>query len=155
MKKLLYTFLLIPFLFSCQDDNFYDAQQVLQDDLVTIRQYVADNNLDAVEADNILYVIENEGTGTEYPGGFAQISMAYKGYLMDGTEFDMATSINPLSINLSQTIPGWRAGVPKFKLGGKGKLLIPSPMGYANAAVGSIPANSILIFDIEVLDFTN
>ena len=81
--------------------------------------------------------------------------MAYRGYLLDGTEFDMATTINPLNINLSETIPGWRVGIPKFKKGGKGKLLIPSPFAYANSPVGNIPPNSILIFDIELLDFTN
>jgi len=156
MKKLLYTFLLIPFLFSCDDDNFYNAQEVLEDDIEIIKQYVIDNNLDAIEdASGVFYVIEEEGTGSENPNSFAEISVAYSGYLTDGSQFDSATSVNPLNINLSQTISGWRFGIPKFKIGGKGKLIIPSPLGYANSARTGIPANSILVFDIELLDFTN
>ena len=156
MKKLLYTLLLIPFLFSCDDDNFYNAQAVLEDDIEIIKQYVVDNNLDAMEdASGVFYVVDEEGTGTEVPGGFAEISVAYTGYLMDGTQFDSATPVTPLNINLSQTISGWRFGIPKFKKGGKGTLIIPSPLAYANAAQNGIPANSILLFDIELLDFTN
>ena len=155
MKKIFYTLLLLPFLFSCDDQNFYDSEQFLLDDRETILQYIDDNNLDAQEDNNVFYVIEEEGTGTEFPDAFAELSMAYSGYLMDGTVFDMATTVNPLNINLSQTITGWRVGIPKFKKGGKGKILIPSPFAYANSPVGNIPPNSILIFDIEILDFTN
>ena len=156
MKKILYTLLILPFLFSCDDDNFYNAQQYLEDDVVTIQQYLTDNNLTATEdPSGVFYIIEEEGTGSAFPNSFAEISMAYSGYFMDGTEFDSATEINPLNINLSQTIPGWRFGIPKFKKGGKGTLLIPSPLGYANNGAGTIPPNTILIFDVELLDFTN
>ena len=156
MKNLFYAFLLIPILFSCDDGNIYNATIQLEDDIVLIEQYIIDNNLNAIEdGTGVFYVIEDEGTGTQFPTGFAQVSMAYRGYLLDGTEFDSADTVNPLSISLSQTIAGWRFGVPKFKKGGKGKLIIPSPLGYANSPVGNIPANSVLVFDIELLDFTN
>ena len=156
MKKLLFGFLLLSFLSSC-DDDIYSAQLQLEEDIVLIEQYMAENNINAIEdGSGVFYVVEEEGTGSEYPSASAQLSMAYRGYLMDGTEFDSATTVNPLSINLAQTITGWRFGIPKFKKGGKGLLIIPSPLAYGNSPAGNdIPANSILIFEVEILDFTN
>ena len=128
----------------------------IRDSIETIQEYLADNNLTATQDDSgIFYIIDEEGTGTTFPTSFAEISMAYTGYLMDGTQFDSRTAVSPLNINLGDTILGWIIGVQKFKKGGKGTILIPSPLAYSNSALPGIPANSILIFDIELLDFTN
>ena len=48
-------------------------------------------------------------------------------------------------------IQGWDIGIPLFKEGGKGTLLIPSPMGYGPRDMGTIPANAVLEFDIELV----
>ena len=53
---------------------------------------------------------------------------------------------------LSGVIAGWQQGIPLFKKGGKGILLIPSELGYGNVSQGAIPENSVLIFDIELID---
>jgi FKBP-type peptidyl-prolyl cis-trans isomerase FkpA len=75
--------------------------------------------------------------------------------LLDGTEFD--SSLKPgrtpfeFTIGQGMVIKGWDEGIPMFKVGGKGKLLIPANLGYGENEQGSIPANSVLIFDIELL----
>jgi FKBP-type peptidyl-prolyl cis-trans isomerase len=74
---------------------------------------------------------------------------------MDGKVFD--SSLNPgrspfdFKLGAGQVIKGWDEGIALFNAGGKGTLIIPSPLGYGSRAAGQIPANSILIFDIEVL----
>ena len=132
-----------------------DREQ-LEEDIVIIKQYIADNNLDAIEdGTGLHYVVEEEGTGTEFPSPSARVTLAYTGYLMDGTEFDSADSVTPIIVALTDVILGWQVGVRKFKMGGKGKLLIPSPLAYGQGSGprGTLPPNSILIFDIELLDF--
>jgi FKBP-type peptidyl-prolyl cis-trans isomerase FkpA len=52
---------------------------------------------------------------------------------------------------LGQLIVGWQKGLPLISSGGKITLYIPPSLGYGSAAAGSIPANSILIFDIELI----
>ena len=51
---------------------------------------------------------------------------------------------------LSNVIQGWQEGIPLFSEGGSGVLLIPSALGYGGQAVGSIPANSVLIFEVSL-----
>ena len=72
------------------------------------------------------------------------------GYFLDEKEFDSGVNSE---FGLFQVIEGWQIGIPKFGKGGKGKLLVPSRLGYGSKARGSIPANSTLIFDIELLDW--
>ena len=57
-----------------------------------------------------------------------------------------------ITFPLSGVIQGWQEGIPLFKEGGSGILLIPSALGYGSQSVGSIPANSVLIFDINLID---
>jgi FKBP-type peptidyl-prolyl cis-trans isomerase len=54
---------------------------------------------------------------------------------------------------MGQVIPGWDEGLMLLKKGSKAKLIIPSPLGYGESGAGAlIPANSILVFDVEVTD---
>jgi FKBP-type peptidyl-prolyl cis-trans isomerase FkpA len=69
---------------------------------------------------------------------------------LDQKEFDKGDKVE---FPLYQLIEGWQIGIPKFGKGGKGKLLVPSRLGYGSSDRGSIPANSTLIFDIELLDW--
>jgi FKBP-type peptidyl-prolyl cis-trans isomerase len=50
-------------------------------------------------------------------------------------------------------ISGWQEGIPKFQKGGKGKLIIPSNMAYGRQSQPGIPKNSILVFDVALLDW--
>ncbi len=130
-----------------------EESQADKDDAI-IRQYLSDNSIDAIkDASGIYYVITDEGTGNDHPDISSEVTVRYKGYLTDGTVFDETTGNSTATFPLSGLIRGWQIGIPKLKQGGKGTFYIPSALGYGSQATGSIPANSVLIFDIELVSF--
>ena len=79
-----------------------------------------------------------------------QITVAYTGYLSDGTSFDSG-QIGPIPLNTSNLISGWVLGVPGMKVGGKRKLVIGSSYGYgAGGNPPKVPGNATLVFDMEL-----
>ncbi len=116
-----------------------------------IKKYISDKGLNAkATGSGLYYVIDTEGTG-DHPTINSTVTVVYRGTLTDGTEFDKS-STSGASFKLTSVIKGWQEGIPLFKKGGKGKLLIPSALGYGSQATGKIPASSVLIFDVELLD---
>ncbi|HAR9402698.1 TPA: FKBP-type peptidyl-prolyl cis-trans isomerase, partial [Salmonella enterica] len=100
----------------------------------------------------LLYKVEKEGTG-EAPKDSDTVVVNYKGTLIDGKEFDNSyTRGEPLSFRLDGVIPGWTEGLKNIKKGGKIKLVIPPALAYGKTGVPGIPANSTLVFDVELLD---
>lgn len=100
----------------------------------------------------LLYKIEKEGTGAK-PKADDTVVVHYKGTLVDGTEFDSSYSRNePLTIPLNSVIKGWTEGLVNVKKGGKIQLVIPAELAYGENGVPGIPANSTLVFDVELLD---
>ena len=93
------------------------------------------------------------GNGSEAIAG-KNVSVNYRGTLENGKEFDKSYGRGPFSFTLGagQVIKGWDEGVEGMKIGGKRKLVIPPDLGYGNRAVGPIPANSTLIFEVELLE---
>lgn len=94
------------------------------------------------------------GTGQEVTSGDTVV-MNYKGMLKDGTQFDSSYDRGEpftTKIGTGQVIQGWDLGIPGMKVGGKRKLTIPPELGYGSASIGSIPANSTLIFEVELLE---
>jgi len=127
-----------------------DGSQQLEVDIQLIEKYIADHNLNANSTSTgLYYVVNNIGNGKPAKSN-SQVLIRYKGYLLDGTVFDENWN-PPLNFSLSGVIQGWKQGIPLFREGGKGTLLIPSSLGYGDKATGSIPANSVLIFDIELI----
>ena len=92
------------------------------------------------------------GDGQEATPG-TSVSVNYKGTLDDGKEFDSSYGRGPFEFSLGagMVITGWEEGVAGMKVGGKRKLIIPPDLGYGSRSMGSIPPNSTLIFDIELL----
>ncbi|MCO7264347.1 FKBP-type peptidyl-prolyl cis-trans isomerase [Dickeya zeae] len=100
----------------------------------------------------LLYQVDKEGTGAA-PKDSDTVVVNYKGTLVDGTEFDNSYKRGePLSFRLDGVIPGWTEGLKHVKKGGKIKLVIPPALAYGEAGVPGIPANSTLVFDVELLD---
>ncbi len=94
------------------------------------------------------------GTGATADTG-KLVSVHYVGTLTDGTKFDSSRDRGaPFSFNLGagQVIEGWDKGVVGMKVGGVRKLTIPPDLAYGDRAIGSIPANSTLVFEVELLD---
>ena len=86
---------------------------------------------------------------------FNIVTVNYTGLLEDGTKFD--SSLNPgrtpfrFTVGAGQVIKGWDEGLIGMKVGGKRKLTIPPELGYGSRDNGPIPANSTLIFEIDLL----
>ncbi len=86
---------------------------------------------------------------------FNIVTVNYTGLLEDGTKFD--SSLNPgrtpfrFTVGAGQVIQGWDQGLIGMKIGGKRKLTIPPELGYGSRDNGPIPANSTLIFEIDLL----
>ena len=115
-----------------------------------VQSYITTNKVTAVKhCSGVFYQIISEGTGTQ-PSACSSVSVKYTGTLTNGSVFDQTTT--PVSFSLLRLIEGWKKGLPLIKKGGKIKLIIPPSLGYGASANGSIPGNSILIFDIELVD---
>jgi peptidylprolyl isomerase len=102
-------------------------------------------------------IIEDEvvGGGEEVKAG-DMVTVHYMGTLTDGTMFDASRNRGDegftFLLGKGQVIKGWDVGVAGMKVGGRRKLTIPADMAYGNRAVGGvIPANSTLIFEVELL----
>jgi FKBP-type peptidyl-prolyl cis-trans isomerase FkpA len=146
MKSYLTLFISLFLVISCSKDVDSFEPQTEAD----IIQYIEANNLNATRSDSgLYYVIDNEGTGTR-PTSSSNVTVDYKGYLLDGTVFDQSDS-NGISIGLNQVIAGWTEGIQLFKEGGEGILLIPSNLGYGSNGSGPIPGGAVLVFDIELI----
>jgi FKBP-type peptidyl-prolyl cis-trans isomerase FkpA len=119
-----------------------------------ILDYLEENDLVAQEtASGLFYVIENPGTGV-HPNLYSTVTVRYTGYYLDGVVFETNEGGQASSFQLQGVIRGWRDGIPLFKKGGIGTILIPSGMAYgANSANRGIPNNSVLIYDIRLIEF--
>lgn len=126
-------------------------------DKTLILDYLKDNHLDTVAQstnEGVYYVMTTIGTGTQ-PTASSRVKVHYEGFLLDGTKFDSSIDRGtPATFSLTQVIEGWQIGIPLFKKGGKGQLLIPSALAYGkNPPYGSgIPRNAVLRFTIELID---
>lgn len=89
-------------------------------------------------------------TLTQQPTANSNVTVAYKGYFTNKTVFDQSDAAE-ISFGLKQVIKGWTEGIPYFKTGGNGILLVPAHLGYGNNANGSIPGGSVLIFDVKLV----
>lgn len=147
LRKILTFTILIVIAASCKKDDTVDYGPI--DDKI-IKDYLTANSLTAKSTPSGLYYIITTPGGDIHPNINLQVKVKYKGYLTNGTIFDQGT----ITYSLSQLIKGWQEGLPLIGVGGKIKLLIPSALGYGSSSQGTaIPANSVLIFDMELLDF--
>jgi len=94
------------------------------------------------------------GTGAQ-PTFAGKVTVHYVGTLTNGKLFDSSRDRKEpftFTIGVGEVIKGWDLGVSTMRVGGKRKLEIPPELGYGSRAVGDIPANSTLIFEVELLN---
>ena len=159
MKRITYLllFVCLASCFSaCKKDvglEGFDIPGQFKKDTTAIRAFGLANNIPLVKDlnNNFFYQIIEPGSGEEV-NALSTVSIIYKGRLLDGTVFDnKPTAGAPFSLS-GLIITGWKFGIPLIKKGGKIRLLLPSLHGFGNQANGPVPANSVLDFDVELVD---
>ncbi|PJG60549.1 FKBP-type peptidyl-prolyl cis-trans isomerase [Aeromonas cavernicola] len=97
------------------------------------------------------YLVEKMGSGAK-PKATDVVKVHYTGTLTDGTKFDSSVDRGePATFPLNQVIPGWTEGVQLMPVGSKFKFFVPAKLGYGEHGAGAIPANAVLVFDVELL----
>ena len=118
-------------------------------------KYLADNaNKEGVTVteSGLQYEVITQGDG-EKPVATDVVKVHYKGTLLDGTEFDSSYSRNePTTFPLNRVIAGWTEGLQLMPVGSKYKFTIPAELAYGDRDLGKIPANSTLVFEVELLE---
>jgi len=99
------------------------------------------------------YRIIEEGSSGQLPNLNDKVLVHYRGRLIDGTEFDSSYKRNkPASFKVNQVIKGWTEALQLMQRGATWQLVIPSDIAYGTRGAGtSIPPNSTLIFDVELI----
>jgi len=139
-----------------KEKNAASAGQRAKDEGL-INDYITSNNLKAEKtANGLYYVIDKPGSGGSPKAG-QNVKVHYTGTLLDGSKFDSSKDRGkPFEFPIGQgrVIQGWDQGIPLFQKGGSGRLIIPSTLGYGDRGAGAkIPPNSVLVFEIELIDF--
>ena len=150
MKSILLALVSILFVSCLSDGGTSKPVDYIAQNEKEIVDYVAKNNLTAQRSDSGLYYVINEpGTGGQ-PTQTSNVKVAYKGYFTNGSVFDQS-SAEGISFGLQQVIKGWTEGIPHFKEGGSGILLVPAHLGYGNNNYSTIPGGSVLIFEVKLI----
>ena len=139
-----------------QEQALKDQEVQLEKDVKTIGEYLQEKNINATKTESgLYYVVQEQGKGPEVDAG-DEVTVHYRGKLIDGTPFDASYDRGePFKFNVGQgrVIPGWDEGLQQLREGSKATFYIPSPLAYGARGAGPvIKPNSILMFDVEVLD---
>ena len=103
-------------------------------------------------ASGLQYEVITQGSGMR-PNATDSVTVNYMGTLTDGTEFDNSYKRGqPITFSLDRVIRGWTEGLQLMSVGSKYKFYVPYQLGYGLNEMGSIPAGSALVFEVELLD---
>lgn len=121
-------------------------------EIADVQAYLTANSITAAQhSSGLFYKITQTGSGQAVANLCSKVTVKYTGKLTNGTVFDQTSAGATATFTLGQVIVGWQKGLPLISSGGKITLYIPPSLGYGNSAGGTIPPNSILIFDIELV----
>jgi FKBP-type peptidyl-prolyl cis-trans isomerase FkpA len=157
--RVLFLLFITLYLFSCSKKSSGCSFQ--NDDIIApsseqamVKAYLDSMGITSavLNSSGFYYLIVNVGSTTK-PGLCSSVTVTYTGQLTNGTIFDQETDV---IYTLGSLIDGWKKGLPLIDNGGEIKLYVPPSLGYGSNAVNTgsvlIPANSILIFDIQLLN---
>jgi FKBP-type peptidyl-prolyl cis-trans isomerase FkpA len=128
-----------------------NAEEQLEADLDIIDEFLAESEIVAnIHESGIRYVTLVEGTG-DSPQTNSLVLVKYKGSFLNGDIFDQnATGV---SFSLGTLIEAWKIMIPTMKEGGKLRMFAPSKYCYGPQGSNSIPSNTILVFEVELVSF--
>jgi FKBP-type peptidyl-prolyl cis-trans isomerase FkpA len=125
------------------------AVSALPEEITTLKQYITSKGIQATADERgFYYTIQKPGTGAK-PTVCSEVTVNYVGKLTNGETFD---SGNDVSFGLNQLVLGWQEGIPLVAPGGKVTLYLPPSLAYGSQEQPGIPANSILVFDIDLVN---
>jgi FKBP-type peptidyl-prolyl cis-trans isomerase FkpA len=117
-------------------------------EVAALKQYIETARINATADERgFYYTIHSPGTGPK-PSVCSDVTVNYAGRLTSGSTFETASDVR---FNLSGLILGWQQGIPLISPGGSITLYLPPSLAYGAQAQQGIPANSILIFDIDLI----
>jgi FKBP-type peptidyl-prolyl cis-trans isomerase FkpA len=117
----------------------------------SILAYAANNGIFVTRhSSGLYYEIISTGSGAT-PSVNSKIFVTYVGKLLDGRVFDQQADSSKTGWVLGTLIEGWKIGLPLIQKGGEIKLIIPSSLAYG-CGTSTLPANSILYFDVRLID---
>ena len=158
MKKIFVVLCAVIILSSCSkkmEECKYDACAIAApaSEVTELEAYLSSAAITATKhCSGMYYIIDVAGAGSTATA-CSTVGVKYKGQLTNGTVFDQGTT----SFELDQVIEAWTKGVPLIKTGGKIKLYCPPSLAYGSQVIRDpvtgntvIPANSILIFEVEL-----
>ncbi len=150
--KLSLIILILLFTFSCKKKESCPevTTKAPQSEIDNLKNYLQANSIQANEDSRGFFYIITDSTFGSKPTVCDNITVAYRGALLDGTVFDQS---NNATFLLSNLIIGWQEAIPLIGIGGSIKIFLPPSLAYGSKASGMIPANSNLVFDIDLLKF--
>lgn len=125
-----------------RDENMAKAQAFLEENKTKEGVQVTDSGLQ--------YRVIKEGTGPS-PARADRVSVLYKGSLVDGSVFDSTSNGEPRQFQVNRLVKGWTEALQLMKEGSKYELYLPPELGYGAQDRSKIPANSVLVFELELL----
>ena len=126
--------------------------KTVQTEQAAILAYASANNITGqLHSTGIYYQVTNPGSGTT-PTPYNKVFVTYTGKRMDGTVFDSQSNSTLTGWTLGGLIQGWQIGLQLIQKGGSIKLIIPSSLAYGCQGVTGIDGNSILYFDVTLVD---
>ena len=139
-------------LIACQKPSSNKEETVEGTHKATAQTPIVDQEI--TTSTGLKYIDEVIGTG-KTPQAGDRVKVHYTGTLEDGTKFDSSHDRNQpfeFPLGVGRVIKGWDEGVATMQEGGKRKLIIPPELGYGERSAGSIPPNSTLFFDVELIE---
>lgn len=126
-------------------------EDVVDFNTTSIEEYVAAEGLNTIiSEDGLYYTIDVEGEG-DNPVPDSRVSVIYTGFFLNGDVFDSSNG-NPITFGLREVIQGWTLGIPLFKPGGSGTLILPSGLAYGEVGNSGIPPNYPIAFTVELIE---
>jgi FKBP-type peptidyl-prolyl cis-trans isomerase FkpA len=155
LKYLLLAILMIVTVLSaCKRDTGPSADEQLAADEVRIKAFIEANDIPAIRHQSGLYYqIIEPGTGNLVYNANTAITAEYTLRLLNGNTIPQPAG--PINFSLGGVIIGWQIGIPLIQKGGKIRLFVPSGYAYGSQSRDGIPANSVLDFDVELVDAKN
>ena len=151
---LLFCLLIVTAFSACKMDEGISPEEQLAADEIRIKEFITTNNIPALRHQTgVYYQILEPGSGNLEYSTNTMIKAKYTLRLLNGNTIPQSTE--PVDFKLGGVIPGWQIGIPLIQKGGKIRLIVPSGYAYGRQGQNGIPSNSILDFDIELVDARN